>query len=271
MPSSTSSFDSLIRGYYDSPAVAESYASHTSLHPAEEAILRRLGAELSGASLLDVGIGPGRTTPYLRAACRHYTGIDYSWNMLRHARARHPEAALLLCDARALGFAGGSFDAIFFCFNAIGDVGHEDRLRILREIRRALRPAGVFVFSAHNRDAPLPSVLSFPRPRGITAPGAAAGLRAGWERLRRYGRGIRNHLRRRRYQRRTAGFAILTDFFYEHDLLTYYISRDAQTRQLETLGFCEVEAVGVDGAPLASDAVSHGGYIYYVARRAPDP
>ncbi|HVT16922.1 MAG TPA: class I SAM-dependent methyltransferase [Thermoanaerobaculia bacterium] len=269
-PIRESFFGALMRKYYEAPEVAEIYAGHAGLHPAEEALLAELRAELSRASLLDIGIGPGRTTPHLRAACRRYTGIDYSANMLRHAHARYPDAALVLCDARALCFAGGAFDAVFFCFNAIGDVGHEDRLRILREIRRTLRPGGVFVFSAHNRDARLPGAFAPPPLRGADGAGgigAAAWLSTHGERLRRYGRGIRNHLRLRRHQRKTAEYRIATDYSYEHNLLSYYISGEAQVRQLEALGYSAVRTLDKEGSALPRGARSRGSYIYYVARR----
>ncbi|HVT18110.1 MAG TPA: class I SAM-dependent methyltransferase [Thermoanaerobaculia bacterium] len=262
-------FAASIKRYYDSSA-AEVYAERTALLPAEEAVLRLLREELAGARLLDVGVGPGRTIPHLRALCRSYAGIDYSANMLRHARRRYPGCALLLGDARALPFAGGGFDTVFFC-NAIDDVGHEDRLRILREVHAALRTSGVFVFSAHNSDAPLPSPLAFPSPS--PSPSGAAGgrtawLRGGWGRLRRYGRGIRNHLRLRPHQRRTAEYRIMSDHFCDHGLLTYYISRPAQVRQLAALGFTPIQTLGADGRLLSDGEACQDAWIFYVARKA---
>jgi SAM-dependent methyltransferase len=47
-------------------------------------------------------------------------------------------------------FASGSFDFVLFSFNGIDYVNHSDRLTILKEIRRVLRPGGWFCFSTHN-------------------------------------------------------------------------------------------------------------------------
>src|ERR1700712_121407 len=92
-------FSTSIREYYGSPGVPQGYAAKTGALPAELAIVAALRDELSGAALLDIGVGPGRTVPFLRPACRRYTGIDYSLNMLRLRRGRLPHAPLPLCAA----------------------------------------------------------------------------------------------------------------------------------------------------------------------------
>jgi SAM-dependent methyltransferase len=252
-------FSSSIREYYGSPGVPEVYAAKTGALPAERAIVAALRDELSGAALLDIGVGPGRTVPFLRPACRRYTGIDYSLNMLRLGRGRFPDAPLLLCDARETCFAGASFDAVFFC-NAIDDVGHEDRLRILREVHRVLRAPGVFVFSAHNLDAERPSPWTPPR--------LAASPRATLRALARWAAGVLNHLRSRRHQRRGSGHEVVSDAYFGFGLLTYYVSRDEQIRQLAALGFSAVEAIAADGTPLAPGAPCRDAWIFYVARKA---
>ncbi len=69
------------RALYESRAIAdeyESWAGSFGLFEPEKVILARLVGELAGGSLLDVGVGTGRTTPALSAACRRYVAIDYA-------------------------------------------------------------------------------------------------------------------------------------------------------------------------------------------------
>ena len=251
-------FAESIKRYYESPGVPEIYAAKTGLHAAERFLLEALAGELRQAVLLDIGVGPGRTVPFLRPACRRYVGIDYSLNMLRIGRARFPGTPLALSDARTACFADGSFDAVFFC-NAIDDVGHEDRLRILAEAHRLLRAPGVFVFSAHNMDAELRSPWAPPRLAGSLGEKAAA--------LRRYGAGIVNHLRNRRHQQRTEGRSVRSDAHFDFGLLTYYVSRQEQERQLAETGFASVEAVSAGGRPLAPGERCRDAWIFFAARK----
>ena len=127
------------RQEYDAPGVSESYARNTKLLRAEEFILAYLADEINDRAVLDIGVGTGRTLPYLKAHTENYTGIDYSANMLKLCKLQHNDAKLLLCDARKMDiFAAGVFAAVFLFFNVLDDADHEDRKRILGEVRRVL-------------------------------------------------------------------------------------------------------------------------------------
>jgi len=103
-------------------------------------------------TVLDLGVGGGRTTPHLAKIASHYVGVDYSEAMIRACRRKFPDIEFLLADASDLSmFEDASFDAIVFSFNGLDSVVPNDkRSRCLRECSRVLRPAGVFVFSSHN-------------------------------------------------------------------------------------------------------------------------
>jgi len=251
-------FSRSIKAYYDAPGVPGVYAARSHLLAAESVILSRLADELRDGSLLDIGVGPGRTIPFLRAACRRYTGIDYSANMLFPGRARHPGVDLLLCDARSLCFPAASFDAVFFC-NAIDDVGHEDRLRILREVHRVLRAPGIFVFSVHNLEADRKSPWALPH----LSPRPGESLRA----LGKYLAGLVHHLRLRRHQESGRGYAVASDGYFGYGLLTYYVAREAQIQQLAETGFSRIQEVGADGTLLAPGAPCRDPWIFYIARK----
>jgi ubiquinone/menaquinone biosynthesis C-methylase UbiE len=140
---------------YNLAEIASCYAGLSHLEPAEETILRLLAPKLPGARMLDLGVGGGRTTLHFAKWMREYVGVDYSQSMIRACRQRFagypPHIWFAVCDARAMGlFETDSFDFILFSYNGIDYVGHEDRLKILKEVWRVGKPGGYFCFSSHN-------------------------------------------------------------------------------------------------------------------------
>ncbi|HEX4964107.1 MAG TPA: class I SAM-dependent methyltransferase [Thermoanaerobaculia bacterium] len=254
-----------IKEYYESPGVSEDYVRRTGLHPAERSLLERLAGDMEGETVLDIGVGPGRTLPWVRAMAGLYVGIDYSPRMLAPGRERFPNANLLLCDARSTAFADGTFGAVFF-WNALDDVGHQDRLRILREVHRVLKPGGAFAFGIHNLDADLRSPWSLP---GLTASGGlAAALRENAARWKKWAAGLVHHLRTWRHQKRGRGYAILGDDFFNFSLLTYYVTLEEQIRQLNGAGFPSRELMARDGTPIAPGERRRDAWIFFLARRS---
>lgn len=99
------------------------------------------------ARVLEIGAGEGGQLGYLvdrfgPALC--YAGIDVASSPLRVARAQLPSAlrehvVLATAAAEALPFADESFDGVF-CIDVLHHVSSQPR--VLREIRRVLRPGG---------------------------------------------------------------------------------------------------------------------------------
>ena len=142
------------RSVYRRSFVVAGYAKESELQPPEAAILDKYRSELAGARLLDLGVGGGRTTPALLEISRDYIGADYVPEMVERCRARFPGVRFEVLDARDLScFSDGAFDLVLFSWNGIDTVGHDDRLKILAEVRRILKRNGLFVFSSHNRNA----------------------------------------------------------------------------------------------------------------------
>ena len=72
---------------------------------------------LPKASVLDIGIGGGRTTDYLIDKCANYTGIDYSQGFVDVVKKKYPKADILNADARnLLNFEAKKFDIVNFSF-----------------------------------------------------------------------------------------------------------------------------------------------------------
>jgi ubiquinone/menaquinone biosynthesis C-methylase UbiE len=139
--------DSLLR--YKSPNVVNTYAQATELQPAERELFNK--HLRPNISILDIGVGGGRTTAYLAAPSDQYVGIDYSEEMVRACRSRYPSQRFELCDASDLTmFADKSFDAVVFSFNGIDTLGPEGRSRCFSEVARVLADDGKFIFSSHN-------------------------------------------------------------------------------------------------------------------------
>jgi len=146
--------------YYETPKIAEGYACNNTLQKPEAFIFSILKDKLLGATLLDIGVGAGRTTFHLLDKCEEYIGIDYSPRMLAQCKIKFPHANLELGDARSLNFSDAKFDIILCSYNAIDDVNHQDRLLILKEVHRVLKKGGIFIFSSHNPNSKLKSAAS---------------------------------------------------------------------------------------------------------------
>lgn len=135
---------------YSTPDVVAHYARDKSLQPSEEQLFaRHIKPDMA---ILDLGVGGGRTTPFLASAARRYVGVDYSRAMVESCRAQYPALEFELADASDLGaFSDASFDAVVFAFNGIDCLDSDaSRARCLAEISRLLRDRGVFIFSSHN-------------------------------------------------------------------------------------------------------------------------
>lgn len=243
------------------------YRNASDLFPAEAAMLAGLEDRMPEGPILDIGVGTGRTAPALRALGRAYTGIDYSPEMIRRARAQFPDVDFRHMDARDLSaFPDGMFALVCFSFNGIDYVPHADRLRILGEIRRVLAPGGCFCFSSHNRDYErLDANRAVPGVEMTLHPVKLAYRLAlyGWSRV--------NALRLARHERREESHAILNDSALNHRLLTYYIAPDKQREQLARAGFADILAVDVDGRTVPAGAnETHSYMIHYLCCRPAD-
>ena len=110
--------------------------------------LRHIGPA-PGLRVLDVGCGPGRLAPTLRAYGMQYVGLDLSAGLLREARS-DVSACVVQGHATALPFPDEQFDVIV----AMGVLYHiHDWMQALQEMRRVVRPAGRVVVSTNGPDA----------------------------------------------------------------------------------------------------------------------
>lgn len=105
-----------------------------------------------GGDILDLGVGGGRTAPFLAERAGRYIGIDYSMAMVEACRKKYPGQCFVCADATDLKrYQDQTFDVIVFAFNGIDAIPSDDRrIRCFKEVARLLRKNGLFILSSHN-------------------------------------------------------------------------------------------------------------------------
>ncbi|MET0342372.1 MAG: class I SAM-dependent methyltransferase [Polyangiales bacterium] len=237
----------------------------------EREAYRRIEAEARGAPILDLGVGGGRTVSLLRALSTDYVAIDYTDVLVDAARRRYPGVDIRLGDARDLSqFADGTFGLVVFSYMGIDSVGREDRRRILREVRRVLRPGGTFWFSTLNITGAAPRrrpwQVRLKRADEVGSVRRAIDLS---RTLKRVPRETLNYLRGRRHGTRGQGWEIAPFFAYAYALLVHYTTLDDQLAELVEAGFRPGAEVidDVRGVPVAQGQDLSGTFCFNVLAR----
>ncbi len=77
-----------------------------------------------------------------------------------------------------------------------------------------------------------------------------------------------NHIRNRNHQKFDDEYAIINDVAHNYAMLTYYIDKVNQVKQLEDMGFETIEIYDTHGNMLNLDSDDKdSAWIYYVARK----
>lgn len=109
--------------------------------------------------ILDIGCGAGRTTIGLYELGYHLVeGLDLSEAMITQARKISKELNyninFMVGDAAYLDYNDETFEAALFSFNGIMQIpGRKNRIKVLKEIKRVLKPEGYFLFTTHDRES----------------------------------------------------------------------------------------------------------------------
>ncbi|MBT3880368.1 MAG: class I SAM-dependent methyltransferase [Candidatus Scalindua sp.] len=244
---------------YESKSVVSSYINMRLQNP-EVMILVKYREAIAGKHVLDIGCGSGRTTAILKNLSNGYVGIDYSLDMIESCRKRFKDVCFLHGDVRDMNkFKNEEFDYVMFSFNGLDSINHEDRLKGLMEIRRILKKEGLFVFSSHNRNHRY--AISRPEMEFSMRPCRQV------ENFTKFIKSMCNHLKNRNHQVFNKRYAILNDVAHNYAMLTYYIDKVNQVKQLEDMGFKTIEMYDTLGNILDLDSDDKdSAWIYYVAK-----
>lgn len=259
-PRGVSIQDRLNYDVYSSKDVERSYRS-TVLIPPEASALLKYQSCFAGKNVLDIGVGTGRTTHYLAPLAARYTCIDYSARMIGHMRQHFPGVEALQADMRNLSpFADASFDFVLAPNNVMDAVSHVDRLTVLGEVHRVLRPNGIFIFSSHNRDYAKASAgpqLEFSRNPVTQLMNLAIFVRQ-----------LANHWRTGKLRRTESEYSLLDDGGHDYTLLHYYVDEAHQELQLNGAGFEMLDVFAYSGFVKAREEKDvKSPSLHYVARK----
>lgn len=237
------------------------------LDDGERSLLLRIADEVRGRPILDIGVGGGRTTPFLLSLSEDYLGIDYTPEMVAVARRRFPDVRFSETDARDLSsLEQANFALALFSHNGIDAVGRDDRSAVMAAVRSVLAPRGWFLFSSHNHDGPVlrnrpwhlrpVSPLSLPK-------SVAWSLRQ----LVRLPRNLRSYRRLAPQGFDDGSYAIAPTLAHRYGLLISYVTASETRRELMGAGFAEVQVFLDSGEPVAVDAdLTRAPWLYYLAR-----
>jgi len=250
--------DSVNQKTYAKAKVLDYYDGLDELFPAEKVLFEKLPAKIENSKILDIGVGGGRTTKYLLSLSSDYTGVDYVPQFVERVKRKYESGNFLCADARDLKeFADKTFDFALFSYNGIDVVSHEDRVKILKEVYRVLKKGGLFMFSSHNRN-----YQHFNKPYWLNNFRFNA---ANVKNLLSYVFFLPRHLRMKRHEIFDDEYAVVNDSDHRFSLLIYYISIGRQIKQLEEIGFFDIEAYNAQGESVKTDTESF--WIYYLANK----
>jgi SAM-dependent methyltransferase len=246
------------RNTYGRVDVVREFTGLNGLFPPERAIFDGFADQIASWSVLDLGIGAGRTTEVLYPVSRRYVGIDYVAEFVDIASRRFPNADLREGNACDLScFGDESFDLVVFSFNGLDCVSPSERPLALKEILRVLRPGGFFVFSSHNRDYRHFNKLPWQRWPEMNTAFLKYLMYCLWH--------YPKHRRMKHLEFISDTNALLNDPDHRYSLLLYYVTIEQQKTDLQVVGFADVDAFDSEGNIVSADTESH--WIYYRAMK----
>lgn len=252
---------------FNQQRVVNAYSKESHLQKPEEIVLSHLSRQLPEFSMLDLGVGAGRTTLHFAKWVKEYEGVDISPNMVKACLARFSEYPMALKfkqgDAADLSWIeASSKDFVLFSYNGIDYVNHENRLKVFAEIDRVLKKKGYFLFSSHNI---LSAKKQFAfRSQWTRNPVVLMKKLKFWFDIKR-----KNRRKSSLDKIMTFPYYLFNDGAYQFSLETYYISPEEQLKQLEPY-FNHIKAFSIsDGQIIQQDKLQSNdeSWIYYLCQK----
>ncbi|MBE1505028.1 class I SAM-dependent methyltransferase [Rhizobium viscosum] len=253
------------RRTWSSPLSRRDYRNSSGFINEGERVVLGIGlANSRGGSVLDIGIGGGRTAALLAREAANYVGIDYTPEMVTLARSNHLGLCFENMDARDLSaFANGSFDLVVFSYNGIDSVDADGRKSVLREVSRVLKAGGTFAFSTFNRNwhgfgqnRARSSIVWSNHPVKLSF------------RLLKHAMGMVRECRFAPLEERDGEHAILLHRAHDFGIMVYATTPGQLRSQLTESGFTgEPLLFSVDGRPLDGEMPANEEYFHVLARK----
>ncbi len=140
MPSAYDDVTASLRSAYDRHADEREQNDPEPWKQAERQEFLSLLQSEQKRTLLEVGAGPGKDSLFFHELGLDVTSVDLSPAMVEHCRQKGLRAYVR--DALNLGFAAGSFDAVY-TLNCLLHVPKRDLPAALEQIQQVLRPGGL--------------------------------------------------------------------------------------------------------------------------------
>jgi len=125
---------------------------HTTVDSTVEWILAQTDKEVM--NILDLGCGPGLYTERFAQKGHKVTGVDYSMNSIVHAKDEALKKGLdihyLHQDYLELDVPESAFDLVTLIYTDLGVLNPDERDMLLGNIKKALKPNGIFIFDLLN-------------------------------------------------------------------------------------------------------------------------
>ena len=233
----------------------------------EEQAIKDVAPMVKGASILDIGVGAGRTVPLMLELSADYIAVDFAQPMVDACQRKYPDQRVAWADARDLrAFEDSTFGFVMFSWNGIDAIDHEGRAKAFAEINRVLRPGGIFLFSTLNENGP--EARARPWKRSINKhEGSPAGraLRA----VASVPVDMANYLRLRRKWEYGDGWSMRSLSSHHFGLITHYTTLERELRELAEFGFELVQLRENSSGSLVQpgDDTTNSAYWHVIARK----
>lgn len=223
--------------------------------PGERVVVNLIADRVRDRPIIDVGVGTGRSSWFLRLLSKDYVGVDYTPAMVERAKALRPEVTFRVADARDLrDYKDASFGLVFFSHAGLDSLDHEGRRGALREFARVLAPGGLLVYSTLNRDGsfyrcgpgPVASVGERPNAYNYARFVARAGLHP-LSHL----RGFANVRRMRPVFTDQGSWAVDTMPTHDWGLIVHFVTRSEALREVSGVGLTVETLVAREGHELS--------------------